>query len=157
MSNVNELAAILDAKYPGWWLWRTAGGDWGLQVKREGQSESFVDSDLVTAMQSAVDWRFLELVPREPNIVYESQFKVVRPNDREWELQHAGRYFGRFKTKKMAMESIVKMVDWHQRLHDEWLAEFGWSREKIEGVDFRWSDKTFHMGMKRSDFCEVSA
>jgi hypothetical protein len=150
--DVDAIAKRLDEKDPRWSLYRTHDQRWGVQIRNERETETFCGEHLATVLQQAFEWKFLELAPRQPEVMTEADFRVVRPNDREWELQFRGRYYSRFKTKKEAQQSIEKRVAISKREFDGWESQFGWTKEKIEGVDFRWSTKSYCLGMTRQSF-----
>ena len=147
--DVDRTAKLLDEKYPRWSLYRTYDGRWGVQVSDQNDTHTIAGDNLAIVLQQAFEWRFLELVPRPPEKALEGDFRVIRPNEKEWELQFHEKYYSRFKTKKEAFESVQKRVAYSKKMIEGWESEFGWSQTKKEGIHFRWSSESYELGMKR--------
>ena len=135
---VDKLAKELDAKYPGWWMTRTAMGEWLVVLKSAGYVENFSGALIADVMQRALQFQFLPLVPHEPDTRNETDFEILK-NGTQWELLYNRGYCTRFKTRKAAQEAIARWIEHDAQRHAEWNSEYGWCKSKTEGVDFRWS------------------
>lgn len=137
MATTQELIERLDRQYPGWDLYRTARRQWCVTIQAEGQKYQGSQDQIDSALSSALDWRPLPLVPVEPTVYAESEFDVFKDGSK-WEIRRNGSfYFGNYPTKTAAKQALDQLLDRSRQNFLDWQEEWGWTRSKVEGVDFR--------------------
>lgn len=140
-ATIDELASQLDSKCCGWNLWRTAMGQWVVQIPVAGQSslESFDGSELLLVLQAALDYVPLPLIPRRPTVYSDDQFTIVK-NSHRWVIKINGwPVYNNVATKKMAGEFIKRHIDRHAAAAKEWELKYAATvANGIEGKDFRY-------------------
>lgn len=125
----------LEQKYPGWDMCITRERWFHVYVKAQGLRYAVTQPKLGDALADVLSWVPLPLVPREPQTLCEADFKISK--DRSMWHVESDLGYACFKTKKDAQEWIGKVIPASISSHSAWLVEYGWIRQKTEGVDFR--------------------
>lgn len=136
---VRKLVGDMDIKFSRWDIYRTAMGDWHLKAEQSTQICELNADGFVEALERALQWRALPLVPRQRERLYRENFKSKK-NGGKWRVTYLGRdCYVQFSTKREAESYADRQVELSISETDSWESMYGWSREKTEGVDFRWA------------------
>jgi hypothetical protein len=135
---IDELVSQLDSKYEAWDLYRAHDKTWRLSIG-EGRAKITFESETITAaMQKALHYISLPLVPRCPIIPNMTYFSV-RKSGSYWTLEYQGRDIQyRIDTKKKAMATASLIQENAKVAHKKWEEEHGWTLNKEQGVDFEY-------------------
>lgn len=138
-SIVRQLVGDMDVKFTRWDIYRTAMGDWHLKGVQATQVCEITADGFVEAMQEALQWRALPLVPRPRERLYRENFQTKK-NGSKWRMTYLGRdCYVQCDTKREAEAYADRQVALSISETDSWESMYGWSRDKTEGVDFRWA------------------
>src|SRR6056297_61469 len=138
-STVRQLVGDMDAKFTRWDIYRTAMGDWHLKGEQSTQVCEITADGFVEAIEEALQWRALPLVPRPRERLYRENF-AAKKNGSKWLMTYLGRdCCVECDTKKEAEAYADCRVALSISETDSWESMYGWSRDKTEGVDFRWA------------------
>lgn len=138
-SIVRQLVGDMDVQFTRWDIYRTAMGDWHLKGEQSTQVCEITADGFVEAIQEALQWRALPLVPRPKERLYRENFKAKK-NGSKWRMTYLGRdCYVQFDTKREAEAYADRQVALSISETDSWESMYGWSRDKTEGVDFRWA------------------
>ena len=136
---VRDLVSKMDEKFTRWDIYRTCLGAWKLKAEQATQTCEIESDDFVAAMEEALTWRALPLVPRPPSMLYRELF-ALKKNGSKWRVTYGGSDCCiQVDTKKEAEAFIDRQVAMSKSECDGWEINYGWSRDKVEGVDFRWA------------------
>lgn len=136
---VRKLVGDMDAKFARWDIYRTALGEWHLKGEQSAQTCEITADGFVEAIEEALQWRALPLVPRPRERLCREHFKPKKSGSK-WRIAYLGRDCCVQCDTKRAVEALAdRQVALSISETDRWESEYGWSREKTEGVDFRWS------------------
>lgn len=134
------LIDILDARYPNWSMYRTAMKDWMVKLDAPAHADIVRGSTPEEALQAAVDFKCLPVIPRRPDPMNRADITVVKDGSK-WRLLHHGQdmHCGNIKTKRgaelaadgFANRSIIELAKWD----GEYLA----IASGAEGVTFKYS------------------
>ena len=135
--DIEELIKQLDQTHPGWDIYRVAVGYWGITVNNSGQRFVATAPTIAEAFAKAIAWVPLPLVPKMPPVFSACELEVCERGGR-WEIRRWGTFFsGDYSAKKVATESMEMLVRNSEKAVQQWEQEWGWVKDKIEGVDFR--------------------
>jgi hypothetical protein len=134
--DIEELIKQLDQAHPGWDIYRSAAHQWIITVNSDGQKFIAKAIPMVEAFAKAIAWVPLPLVPKRPDVL--SGELEVRKRGTRWEITRNGLFFfGDCPTKKQATEYMTQVLERNEEAVQRWEEEWGWVKDKIEGVDFR--------------------
>lgn len=137
-SLVRQLVVDMDAKFTRWDVYRTATGDWRLKGEQSAQVCEVTANGFVEAIQQALQWRALPLVPRPRDRLYREGF-AAKKHGNKWRMTYLGRdCYVQCNTKKEVESYADRQVALSISAAESWESLYGWSRDKVEGVDFRW-------------------
>lgn len=136
---INQLCLSLDGKCESWNMWRTHDGRWCVKGKVDQQDFAERGTKLIDVLISAAAWQPLPLVPRPPRRLHGGMFRFVKDGSR-WLLEGESDTWAVTRTKKEAVELAGKMIARAEADWEAWERDYGWSRFKTAGVDFRWSE-----------------
>ena len=138
-SDVDALVATLDGKYglDGWSMWRAAIGGW--VVKLESDKSTHSRGTISLALQGAVNHKPLPVVPRRPSLFSASGATVYKVSGGGWGVEFQGHDCCVWlPTKKMAEQWAKQEEERADKVYEDWMANYGWTLGKQEGVDFRY-------------------
>jgi hypothetical protein len=134
--NLQEMSDQLDKKWPDWDMYRSHDRSWMITADKE----TFRGGSLAEVFQAALDYVVLLKVPKCPLPMSIEDFEV-RGVAGSWAIELNGRNMARcIKTKATAVGRVALMCDRNRQLIEAWEKEYGWSRHKTAGVDFKFSD-----------------
>lgn len=137
--SIRELVSQADVKFTRWDVYRTALGEWHFKGEQATQVFEVTTDGFVEAIQQALQWRALPIVPRPKERLYASGFGFAK-NGNKWRVTYLSRdCCVQFDTKRDAEAYIERQVKLSQSEIDSWELMYGWSRGKVEGVDFRYA------------------
>lgn len=138
-NEVEGIISAMDAKFVRWDIYRAAGGHWVLTAElQNGQTFHETNSGFVMALVAAVDWVPLPLVPRPPVRLSRDGFTPVKSGSK-WRLKYHDRDAGVQCGTRREVEAFAdRSVATSNFECDIWESTHGWSRDKVEGVDFRY-------------------
>lgn len=138
-SIVRGLVGDMDVKFTRWDIHRTAMGEWHLKGEQSTQVCELTADGFVEAIQQALEWRALPLVPRPRERLYRENFQAKK-NGSKWRMTYLGRdCCVQCDTKRETHDYADRQVALSISEADSWESMYGWSRDKTEGVDFRWA------------------
>ena len=141
--DIQQLIDELDKKAPGQWeIYRAGLGHWMAKIKL-GEQRYEASSDLLgAALAEILEWVPLPVVPRRQPVVHADDCTYERGNSsKQWEIRWGGKSLGpSFPTKKAAQAYAALCADRSTAAYDEWIQYYGWSIDKVEGVDFRYAE-----------------
>jgi hypothetical protein len=137
--DIEELIKQLDQTHPGWEIYRVAVGYWGITVNNSEQKFIATAPTMAEAFAKAIAWVPLPLVPKRPDAL--SGKLEVRKRGGKWEIWRDSQFFfGDYPTKKVATECMNQMLEKNEEAIQRWEEEWGWVKDKIECVDFRFKE-----------------
>jgi hypothetical protein len=135
--DIEELIKQLDQAHPGWDIYRAAAGHWCITVNNSGQKFIATAPTMAEAFAQAIAWVPLPLVPVKPPVFSACDFEVCKRGTR-WEIRRNGQFFsGDYSAKKVATECMNQMLEQNEEAILRWEEEWGWVKDKGDGVDFR--------------------
>jgi hypothetical protein len=138
-SDVDAMAATLDDRYgPGGWdLWRAAIGGWVVKIESDKSTHS--RDTIGQALQAAIDYKPLPVVPRRPSLFFADGASIYESGRSGWRVEYKDRDRGvLLKTKKLAEQWAKQEEQRSVEAHSSWMTNYGWTVGKQEGVDFRY-------------------
>lgn len=137
----SELVEQLDAKYPGWQMWRSAMSAWWVKMPNPNETGRFQpfevsDPTIEGVLAKAVAFVPLPLIPRRPRPVNRHDLRAVRDGGK-WTLREGETLVhANLKTKREAEECADRYAGRTREAADKWDDEFGKVAAGVEGVDF---------------------
>jgi hypothetical protein len=138
MSDIDALASTLDGKYgpDGWSLWLTAIGGWVVKIESDKSTHS--KPTISQALQAAIDYKPLPVVPRRPSLFSASGADIYKSASL-WRVRYDGRDCCVGARTKRAAWDWCEMTEYaNKKAIENWEANYGWTLDKQEGVDFRY-------------------
>lgn len=136
---VRRLIGEMDMKFTRWDIWRTAMGEWHVKGEQSTQPFELTADGFTEALELALNWRALPLVPRPHERLYRNGFQS-RKNGSKWRVSYLDRdCYIQVDTKREAEAYADRQVALSISETDSWESMYGWSRNKTEGVDYRWA------------------
>ena len=137
-SDVDALVSTLDERYcmDGWAMWRAAIGGW--VVKLECDQSTHSKPTISQALQAAIDYTPLPVVPRRPSLFSAAMAREYKSGN-GWRVKYQGRDCGvLLPKKKLANDWAIHEDKRSLEAYNAWMANHGWTLGKQEGVDFRY-------------------
>lgn len=136
---VRSLIGEVDIKFTRWDIYRTALGEWHFKGEQSTQVCELSADGFVEALEQALQWRALPLVPRPKELMYHYGFCVVK-HGAKWRVKYMEKdCCVQFNAKRDAESWIERQVALSKSAFDSWECMYGWSYGKTEGVDFRYA------------------
>jgi hypothetical protein len=138
-SDVDALVAVLDERYGrhNWNLWSASIGGWVVKLNKE--KTSHYGDTIGEALQAAIDYKPLPVVPRRPSLFSADGAGIYKAGKRGWRVEYRGRDCCVWlETKKMAEQWAKQEEERADKAYEDWMANYGWTLGKQEGVDFRY-------------------
>ena len=139
MSDVDALACVLDERYgmDGWAMWRATIGGWVVKIESDKSTHS--KPTISQALKAAIDYKPLPVVPRRPSLFSADGAGIYKAGKRGWRVEYRGRDCCVWlETKKMAEQWAKQEEERADKAYEDWMANYGWTLGKQEGVDFRY-------------------
>jgi hypothetical protein len=138
MSDVDALVATLDERYGrhNWNLWSASIGGWVVKLNKEVSSH--YGETISEALQAAIDYKPLPVVPRRP-IEFLAANAEIYKSASLWRVRYDGRdcCVGA-RTKRAAWDWCEMAEHANKKATEDWETNHGWTLGKQEGVDFRY-------------------
>lgn len=135
---VQDLVQQLDAKYPGWDMYRSAIKQWIFQLRRSNAPNIVLEAETIEGLlQMALDHKDLPIVPPRPRPMCMS-VATFRKEGSKWIWYYDGKHHqGNFPSKKAATELAEKVIANHNQCIDNWLEKYGpLVASGTEGIDY---------------------
>lgn len=138
-AQVQQLIEGMDHKFTRWDIYRAALGHWCLRAEQLTQICEINKDNFVEVLQEALEWRALPLVPRPKERLYREHFKPKKDGSK-WRMTYLNRdIYISVSTKREAEAFADRQAAQSKVDCDAWESEYSWTRDKVEGVDFRWA------------------
>lgn len=137
-TSVQDLVQQLDAKYPGWDMYRSATKQWIFQLRRSNAPNIVLESETIEGvLQTAFDFRDLPIVPPRPRTMCMS-VSTFRKDGSKWIWYYDGKHYqGNFPSRKAAVELAEKIIANQNQCVDKWLETYGPIVARgTEGIDY---------------------
>ena len=138
-SDVDAMVSTLDERYGknGWDMWRAAIGGWVVKIESDKSTHS--KPTIGQALQWAIDHKPLPVVPRRPSLFSADGADIYKAGKRGWRVEYRGRDCCVWlDTKKLAEQWAKQEEERADKAYENWMANYGWTLGKQEGVDFRY-------------------
>ena len=136
--HVCHLTTQLDLRFRRWDLYRAELGHWIVKIGTDTVS----DETLVGAMEKAVIFRPLPVIPRAPDRLSRSLFVARKQSASKWALMYDGSDCGVYniKSKRLAEQAADKLTEQSHNRRDDWDAQYGaMVANGTEGTDYRYA------------------
>jgi|LakMenE18May11ns_1017448.scaffolds.fasta_scaffold9640622_1 hypothetical protein len=137
-SDVDAMVQTLDERYgmDGWAMWRAAIGGWVVKIESDKSTHS--KPTISQALQAAIDYKPLPVVPRRPSLFSASGADIYKSASL-WRVRYDGRDCCVGARTKRAAWDWCEMTEYaNKKAIENWEANYGWTLGKQEGVDFRY-------------------
>jgi hypothetical protein len=135
--------AALDAKFPGWDMWRAAMGQWCVRVPNgmDRQNAPILEGDTIeAALAKASRYKHLPTIPKCPTMYWREKFVAVKDGSK-WKLMYDGKDFCHGSKTKAAAEAAANgFASRALNQINDWQKNYGRTSMGVEGVDFRYED-----------------
>ncbi len=139
MHPVDEMVAALDAKHgPKWDMYRTALGEFVVKL----ESRKLLSAETLSgAMQAAIDFTELPVIPRRPEVFHRSEYDTKKDGSK-WVITHRrNEVCGNITSKKNAEAFIDNWNAIADQDCENWDNEYGpFISTHTEGVDFVYAE-----------------
>jgi hypothetical protein len=137
-SDVDAMVQTLDERYgmDGWAMWRAAIGGWVVKIESDKSTHS--KPTISQALQAAIDYKPLPVVPRRPSLFSASGADIYKSASL-WRVRYDGRDCCVGARTKRAAWDWCEMTEYaNKKAIEDWETNHGWTLGKQEGVDFRY-------------------
>lgn len=107
--------------------------DWYVRVEKDGRRREFISESIEQALQEALDYKWLPLVPKKPE---RYEYIVKKGADGQYHCFRNGNWMFKTKTKSEVNEYLAGYISRDEEVIKKWEEEYSWTIGKTEGVDF---------------------
>lgn len=108
---------------------------WLVGIEKDGKHKEFAAARLEYALQEAIDYKWLPLVPKRPQ---RYEYTVQKRYNGQYAIMRNGVTSISFRLKREAESYLKKFIERDEKAIKEWEEKYAWTLTKQEGVDFEY-------------------
>lgn len=113
----------------------TAQCEWYIRIEKDRRIREFQEKTIEEALQKALDYKWLPLVPKKPERYV---YTIQKGSYGQYHIMYNGYWVARYKKKSEAEEGLNQLNARQEKDIEEWNRQYAWTLTKQVGVDFEY-------------------
>ena len=135
MNSIQDLVSTLGSRVDTVTVSLLPSHWWLVGIEKDGKHKEFAAARLDCALQEAIDYKWLPLVPKRPQ---RHEYTVQKRYNGEYEILRNGHWMMRTDKNWKVEKYIKKRIGRDAIAIQEWNRQYAWTLTKQEGVDFEY-------------------